>query len=146
MTAGEKSFRIAAAGFAAAVDRPHPERDLVRALAHLADPGKPATDSYAPAEREALRALGRPHGVDAMGSIEAILANAALGPLPGWLVILVVALFYAWLAWSAFRPLPGSPEFGEGDVHAPGRWWARNTEARTRKRVIATARGRPPIH
>jgi uncharacterized membrane protein len=58
-----------------------------------------------------------PHGVDAMSSIEAIFANAALGPLPGWLVILAMALFYGWLGWSAFRPLPGSPEFGEGDVH-----------------------------
>jgi hypothetical protein len=66
MTAGEESSRIAGARFATAGDRPHPERYFVRALAHLADPGKPATDSYAPAEREALLALGRPHGVDAI--------------------------------------------------------------------------------
>jgi uncharacterized membrane protein len=57
------------------------------------------------------------HGNDVIGSLEAILANAALGPLPGWVVILVVVLFYAWLAWSAFRPLPGNPEIGQGDVH-----------------------------
>ena len=67
--------------------------------------------------RLAAGAGGAPHGMDAMGSVEAILANAALGPLPGWLVILAVALFYAGSAGRRSGRLPGSPEFGEGDVH-----------------------------
>lgn len=57
------------------------------------------------------------HGIDVMASIDSVLANAALGPLPGWLVVVAVLVFYLWLAWAAFRPLPGSPEFSQGDVH-----------------------------
>jgi hypothetical protein len=64
MTAGEDSSRVARAQFATAGDRPHPKHDLVRLLVHLADADKPAVDGYGPAEREALLALARRHGVD----------------------------------------------------------------------------------
>jgi uncharacterized membrane protein len=41
--------------------------------------------------------------------------NAALGFLPGWLVVAVVAVFYAWLVYTAF--LQPAPLANDGDVH-----------------------------
>jgi len=46
-----------------------------------------------------------------------ILANAALGPIPGWAVTLAVVLFYAWIVWTSLRPKAGSGELAHGDVH-----------------------------
>jgi uncharacterized membrane protein len=44
-------------------------------------------------------------------------ANAALGPLPGYLVIAIVALFYGWILYvAAVKPVPEG-ELAHGDVH-----------------------------
>ena len=50
-------------------------------------------------------------------SFQEMLANAALGPLPGGLVISVIALFYAWIAFATLRSWAGSGELAHGDVH-----------------------------
>jgi uncharacterized membrane protein len=42
---------------------------------------------------------------------------ATIGPLPGWLVIVVVAVFYAWVAYTALRRHAGEGELAIGDVH-----------------------------
>jgi len=51
-------------------------------------------------------------GLDQARSLEAIVDSAALGPLPGWATIAVVALFYGWLAYmvSRERSRPGDDE------------------------------------
>ncbi len=49
-------------------------------------------------------------------SVSEILTNAALGPLPGWVVVPVVALLYAALIVTAFSNADDS-EFGTDDVH-----------------------------
>jgi uncharacterized membrane protein len=46
-----------------------------------------------------------------------LVANAAIGPLPGWSVVMGVGLFYAWVLWATFRPAPRSGESAYGDVH-----------------------------
>ena len=38
----------------------------------------------------------------AVFSIREIVDNAALGHLPGWLVVTVVAVFYGWLVYATF--------------------------------------------
>jgi uncharacterized membrane protein len=52
-----------------------------------------------------------------VGSLEEAVRNAALGPLPGWLVVIVVAAFYCALLVAAFWW--GKPEasVAEGRVH-----------------------------
>ena len=50
-------------------------------------------------------------------SLQEIIANAGLGPIPGWAVISAVAPFYAWIAWTSLRPKAGSGELAHGDVH-----------------------------
>lgn len=50
-------------------------------------------------------------------SVDAILSNAALGPLPGWFVIASVFVFYAWLAVVALRRYRRGGELDFGDVH-----------------------------
>ena len=50
-------------------------------------------------------------------SLQEILANAALGPIPGWAVVSAVALFYIWIAATSLRPKAGSGELAHGDVH-----------------------------
>ena len=44
------------------------------------------------------------------------LGNAAIGPLPGWLVAAVVAAFYGWIVQATFRRYAGG-ELGDGGVH-----------------------------
>jgi len=44
------------------------------------------------------------------------LGNAAIGPLPGWLVAVVVAAFYGWIVQATFRRYEGG-ELGDGAVH-----------------------------
>lgn len=52
-----------------------------------------------------------------MQTIREAIGNAALGPLPGWLIVLVVAAFYALLfAVSYFSP-EGDGELAHGNVH-----------------------------
>jgi uncharacterized membrane protein len=44
-------------------------------------------------------------------------ANAALGPVPGWLVIGVVCVFYALMVYAALHKEPGEGELAHGEVH-----------------------------
>ncbi|MCV9960651.1 DUF2270 domain-containing protein [Pararhizobium sp. BT-229] len=50
-------------------------------------------------------------------SLSDVAANAALGPLSGWLVIGLVALFYAAIAYMALHKEPGDGELAHGEVH-----------------------------
>ncbi|CDZ29311.1 DUF2270 domain-containing protein [Neorhizobium galegae] len=43
--------------------------------------------------------------------------NAALGPLPGWSVLALVALLYAAVIFSALHREPDDGEFAHGEVH-----------------------------
>jgi uncharacterized membrane protein len=43
--------------------------------------------------------------------------NSAIGPLPGALVILGVALFYGWIVVGSLRVTEGKGELAHGDVH-----------------------------
>ena len=45
------------------------------------------------------------------------LSNAALGPLPGWLVLVAVVGFYGLLLYAIIRPYKGAGELAYGDVH-----------------------------
>lgn len=50
-----------------------------------------------------------------VASLREMIDNSALGFLPGWLVVAMVAVFYAWLVYTAFlRP---APLLSDGDVH-----------------------------
>jgi uncharacterized membrane protein len=44
------------------------------------------------------------------------LHNAALGPLPGWLVLAAVATFYGWVLYASLRRHVGTGELAHGDV------------------------------
>ncbi|MEQ1953329.1 DUF2270 domain-containing protein [Mesorhizobium yinganensis] len=50
-----------------------------------------------------------------VASLREMVDNAALGFLPGWLVVAAVAVFYAWLVHTAF--LQPEPVRDDGDVH-----------------------------
>lgn len=57
-------------------------------------------------------------GQDELGfSLPDWLRNAAIGPLPGWLVIIGVLAFYGWLAYVAFRHYDEEGELAYGNVH-----------------------------
>jgi uncharacterized membrane protein len=45
------------------------------------------------------------------------IANATLGPVPGWAVIAGVAAFYGWLLYATLRTYEGEGEMAHGDVH-----------------------------
>lgn len=45
------------------------------------------------------------------------LDNAAIGPLPGWLVLAIVAAFYGWVLFVTLRRRPGQGELAHGEVH-----------------------------
>jgi uncharacterized membrane protein len=45
------------------------------------------------------------------------IGNAAIGPLPGWAVVLAVAAFYAWVLYAALRRHKGEGGLADGDVH-----------------------------
>jgi uncharacterized membrane protein len=44
-------------------------------------------------------------------------SSAALGPLPGWMVLVAVATFYCWTLYAALRRHAGEGELAIGDVH-----------------------------
>lgn len=44
-------------------------------------------------------------------------AHASLGPLSGWPVLAIVAMFYAVLTYGAFHREPGEGELAHGEVH-----------------------------
>jgi uncharacterized membrane protein len=50
-------------------------------------------------------------------SLDETIANAALGPAPGWLIIAIVASFYAWLLYATLRRDKGTGELAYGEVH-----------------------------
>jgi uncharacterized membrane protein len=52
-----------------------------------------------------------------VGSFGEWVRNAAVGPVPGWAVIVVVALFYAWILYAALRRPKGEGELAFGNVH-----------------------------
>jgi uncharacterized membrane protein len=43
--------------------------------------------------------------------------NAAIGPVPGWLVVVGVMLFYAWILYASLRKQEGEGELAFGNVH-----------------------------
>jgi len=43
--------------------------------------------------------------------------GAAIGPVPGWIVVLGVAAFYCWIVYAALRRYAGEGELAIGDVH-----------------------------
>ena len=43
--------------------------------------------------------------------------GAAIGPLPGWAVVIAVAAFYCWITYAALRRYAGEGELAHGDVH-----------------------------
>src|SRR4051812_33206917 len=52
-----------------------------------------------------------------VGSIGEWVRNAAVGPVPGWVVILAVTLFYAWILFASLRQPSGEGELAFGNVH-----------------------------
>ena len=50
-------------------------------------------------------------------SLGAMFESAALGPLPGWFVVILVCAFYAWLAYVTFRAHAQGEELAHGEVH-----------------------------
>jgi uncharacterized membrane protein len=54
------------------------------------------------------------HIVDSVGEW---VRNAAVGPVPGWVVILAVTLFYGWILVVSLRRPKGEGELAFGNVH-----------------------------
>jgi len=54
---------------------------------------------------------------DVASSASEFIANAALGHVPGWLVLSGVAMFYGWLVYMAFRRRESEAELAHADVH-----------------------------
>ena len=52
-----------------------------------------------------------------VGSVGEWVRNAAIGPVPGWIVILAVALFYVWILTASLRRPKGEGELAFGNVH-----------------------------
>ncbi|WP_315926327.1 DUF2270 domain-containing protein [Mesorhizobium sp. SP-1A] len=50
-------------------------------------------------------------------SLQEVVANANLGPVPGWLVLAAVAAFFLWLAFASLRALDDGGESSFGEVH-----------------------------
>ena len=46
-----------------------------------------------------------------------VIENLALGPIPGWVVLILVSAFYLWLGYATFRRSKKSGEMAHGDVH-----------------------------
>jgi uncharacterized membrane protein len=56
-------------------------------------------------------------GGDVFTSVRQIVDGAALGFVPGWIVVLCVMSFYGWLLAATFRPHETEAETAHGDVH-----------------------------
>jgi uncharacterized membrane protein len=50
-------------------------------------------------------------------SLREIVANTRLGPIPGWAVVISVAVFYLWLLFASRRALDDADQSGFGEVH-----------------------------
>ncbi|MBW9062176.1 DUF2270 domain-containing protein [Rhizobium herbae] len=61
----------------------------------------------------------QPDGSEArhVRSLAGLAANAALGPVSGWLVLGLVVLFYAAMTYAALAREPGEGELAHGEVH-----------------------------
>ncbi|WP_275782976.1 DUF2270 domain-containing protein [Pararhizobium gei] len=46
-----------------------------------------------------------------------VASNAALGPVSGWVVIALIAIFYAFIVYGAVHREPGDGELAHGEVH-----------------------------
>jgi uncharacterized membrane protein len=55
-------------------------------------------------------------GVNLLTAEETV-ANAALGPAPGWLIIAIVVLFYGWVLYATLRKHQRAGELVHGEVH-----------------------------
>ena len=64
-------------------------------------------------------ALQRPAtaGKDMALAVEHVVANAALGPIPGGVVLVVVALFYAGIVYCSLKVEESDSELAHGSVH-----------------------------
>ncbi len=56
-------------------------------------------------------------GLGLVPSVADAMANANLGPVPGSLIMISVALFYASLVYAYVRPMDDADEGGYGEVH-----------------------------
>jgi uncharacterized membrane protein len=52
-----------------------------------------------------------------LNTLEQTIANAAFGPVPGWLIIAIVIGFYAWLLYATLRKDQRAGELVHGEVH-----------------------------
>jgi uncharacterized membrane protein len=55
--------------------------------------------------------------VDPSKPVPGVIQNLAFGPVPGWLVLALVAAFYFGLAYLALRESEGTGELAHGEVH-----------------------------
>ncbi|WP_424135434.1 DUF2270 domain-containing protein [Roseomonas chloroacetimidivorans] len=55
--------------------------------------------------------------VDPAKPVPGIIQNVALGPVPGWAVLIAVGVFYCWLCYATFRPREKGGELAHGEVH-----------------------------
>ncbi|MBV9219822.1 MAG: DUF2270 domain-containing protein, partial [Methylobacteriaceae bacterium] len=55
--------------------------------------------------------------LDFVQSVQDVMQNAALGPLPGWAVLLAIAAFYGWLTYAMVRARREVGELIYGEVH-----------------------------
>ena len=55
--------------------------------------------------------------VDPGKPVRGVIQNLALGPVPGWVVLVAVGAFYCWLGYATFRTSRKSGELAHGDVH-----------------------------
>jgi uncharacterized membrane protein len=62
-----------------------------------------------------LQTSGR--DVEFVHSASEWLGNSALGPLPGWTVVVLVGAFYLWVIYATFRHARAEGELTYGDVH-----------------------------
>ncbi len=54
---------------------------------------------------------------DKVFSVAEAINNAALGPLPGWIVVAIVAALYIGIIFAALHREPDDGEFAHGEVH-----------------------------
>ncbi|HWL83857.1 MAG TPA: DUF2270 domain-containing protein [Roseomonas sp.] len=55
--------------------------------------------------------------VDPAKPVRGMVQNLALGPVPGWVVLIAVGAFYCWLSYATFRPRKKRGELAHGEVH-----------------------------
>jgi len=55
--------------------------------------------------------------LDLVSSLSDAVANASLGPIPGWAIIAGLTMFYASLIYAYIRPMDDADEGGYGEVH-----------------------------